>query len=716
MLQSIFLFSVGLLLLVVGGGWLSAGAAGLARRLHIPDVVAAIVVSIGTAFPVVMLSSAAAVMSKSAIAYGSVVGSLICSTALIAGISALRNPGPVQVKSLRTPAIIFFCAAALYCITAYLLREFPRWVGLVMVGIFMIIVILNRRYNLTLPDTEAVGRNGIPRTLPLELLLLGGGGLLAAVGAKLLAEHGSGIASVLGVPETVIGLILVPIGIFVPTLVTAIVKKDTTVLSIGNIIRTNVFILTLAFGMAVSLAPFEVPMGRLMLGRNASLLLDIPVMLVAMILLVIPTLIRKKLSRWQGIVLLCIYTTFCIFQWGGLATDSVYAEYSTTVFEQLNTYLKEVRFRISPASHYDTAVRDAFNASAVLQNPYIVSEDEQTMAHVAMMEMDADGTMWISYYANETTTAESNTDPNTYCVVVHFNPYTYEELGRTRFAVGDSIGDYTQTTVPPYDPVVTVMEDKVVVQFCSYVKGERAIGCFDVDKATLEKSNYRTNTLTYNGTRYPLTCSNLKSVYEAYSGNSIGDITMITFSTHFPQYNGEYYGVVNDLFDNSGYRSFLLKSADCVNWSIVHCFTEIPPTNEASICIKDDVVFMADRNNGFLTTFSITTGKVRHAKIPLVSRCKMCVYNYKGEVYLATNILSQYDPSTEGYRKNMGIFKVSDRLSFELQTKILTQSGIHYPDLCSDGNDLFLVWSEDRRHLDRRVQRSDIGFARILVQ
>lgn len=174
MLQSIFLFSVGLLLLVVGGGWLSAGAAGLARRLHIPDVVAAIVVSIGTAFPVVMLSSAAAVMSKSAIAYGSVVGSLICSTALIAGISALRNPGPVQVKSLRTPAIIFFCAAALYCITAYLLREFPRWVGLVMVGIFVVFIIFNRRYDLTLPDTVSAGRNGISRTLPVELLLLGG--------------------------------------------------------------------------------------------------------------------------------------------------------------------------------------------------------------------------------------------------------------------------------------------------------------------------------------------------------------------------------------------------------------------------------------------------------------------------------------------------------------------------------------------------------------
>ena len=56
------------------------------------------------------------------------------------------------------------------------------------------------------------------------------------------------------------------------------------------------------------------PVGKLLLGRNASLVLDIPLMLLVMLLLTVPALTKKRLSRWQGIALLCIYTAFCTFQ------------------------------------------------------------------------------------------------------------------------------------------------------------------------------------------------------------------------------------------------------------------------------------------------------------------------------------------------------------------------------------------------------------------
>ena len=42
--------------------------------------------------------------------------------------------------------------------------------------------------------------------------------------------------------------------------------------------------------------------------------LDIPLMLFVMAFLTLPPLATKNLSRWQGIVLLCIYAAFCVFQ------------------------------------------------------------------------------------------------------------------------------------------------------------------------------------------------------------------------------------------------------------------------------------------------------------------------------------------------------------------------------------------------------------------
>lgn len=318
MIQSVLLFAVGLLLLIKGGDWFVDGATGLARRFHLPDIiVGATVVSIGTTLPEVMVSATGAMLGQGAMAYGNAIGSIICNTALIAAISVTFNPGPVNVKTMKMPVIFFFSSAALYCLAAYLLGEFPRWMGFVMLAIFIVYLVLNVRQGLKHPEgVEEEEADAKPRTLVMELLLLIVGAALIAVGADLLVEHGTIIAQFLGVPETVIALTFVALGTSLPELVTTItsLRKGHASLGIGNVIGANVFNLVLVSGISVALAPFKVPVGKLLMGHNASLVLDIPVMLGVMLLLTVPALTRKKLDRWQGILLLCIYAAFCLFQ------------------------------------------------------------------------------------------------------------------------------------------------------------------------------------------------------------------------------------------------------------------------------------------------------------------------------------------------------------------------------------------------------------------
>ena len=45
-----------------------------------------------------------------------------------------------------------------------------------------------------------------------------------------------------------------------------------------------------------------------------SLVVDIPVMLFVMAFMTLPALKRGRLTRTQGIVLLCVYAAFCVFQ------------------------------------------------------------------------------------------------------------------------------------------------------------------------------------------------------------------------------------------------------------------------------------------------------------------------------------------------------------------------------------------------------------------
>ena len=376
MLVSVLLFAVGLVLLIKGGDWFVDGATGIAKRFHLPDiVVGATVVSIGTTLPEVMVSTTGALAGSGAMAYGNAIGSIICNTALIAAISIAVNPGPVNVKSMKTPIIFFFASAALYCLASYVLGEFPQWMGFVMLAIFVVYTLLTVRNGLKNPDTaeeeeeeETTGMPWLPlivvgvvallvalsgmffaetpvwfaailavvalavmlfgsklvkesdaeRGLIMELLLLVAGAAIIAVGADLLVEHGQVIAKGLGVPDTVVALLFVALGTSLPELVTTItsLRKGRASLGVGNVIGANVFNLVLVSGVAVSLAPFEVPCENFLLdtGLNMSLVFEIPVMLGVMSLMAIPALITKKLGRWQGIVLLGIYAAFCVCQ------------------------------------------------------------------------------------------------------------------------------------------------------------------------------------------------------------------------------------------------------------------------------------------------------------------------------------------------------------------------------------------------------------------
>ena len=319
MILSLLLFASGLFLLIRGGDWFVDGATAIARRFHLPDiVVGATVVSVGTTLPEVMVSAAGSLAGSGAMAYGNAIGSIICNTALIAGLSVACRPGPVDVPALKPPAAFFFGAAGLYCLAVYGLGRFPRWMGLLMLALFVVYMVRTIRSGMAASGPSSEKPDAEAACLRRELTMLVCGAAVIALGADLLVDHGRILARRLGVPETVVALLFVALGTSLPELATTLtsLKKGRASLGIGNVIGANVFNLVLVSGVAVSLAPFRVPAENRLLntGINLSLVFDIPVMLLVMALLVFPALARKRLERWQGITLLGIYAVFCLGQ------------------------------------------------------------------------------------------------------------------------------------------------------------------------------------------------------------------------------------------------------------------------------------------------------------------------------------------------------------------------------------------------------------------
>ncbi len=319
MLVPILLFILGLIFLIKGGDWFVDAATGIAHRFHMPELlIGATVVSIGTTLPEVMVSATSALGGHGEIAYGNAIGSVICNTALIAALTVAIRPGLVDRRALATPVAAFFLCAVAYCIPAYTRGRFDRVTGFILLALFalyMAYTVLQMKRNpaASQPTDYMAKPEG---SLQKDILMLVVGAAVIAVGANLLVDNGTLIAKALGVPESVIALTFVALGTSLPELVTAITSlvKGHGALSLGNVIGANIFNLVLVSGASAALAPFDIPTGTLFLGRPASLVVDLPLMILVMAVLTAPALLRGRLRRWQGVSLLCVYAAYCIFQ------------------------------------------------------------------------------------------------------------------------------------------------------------------------------------------------------------------------------------------------------------------------------------------------------------------------------------------------------------------------------------------------------------------
>ena len=327
----VLLFAFGLILLIKGGDWFVDGASGIAKRFRLPELlIGATVVSIGTTLPEVMVSATGAMQGAGAMAYGNAVGSIICNTALIAAVTITVRPAETDRRSLLIPVAFFFASAILFAFCTYFLGYFYRWMGIVLLAVFVGYIVLSsfqakRAATLLKPEdmpapsdansAEEAKPNG-KWGLIKEIAFLIAGAAIIALGANLLVDNGTQIAGILGLPQSVIALTFVALGTSLPELVTAIISlaKGHGELSLGNLIGANIFNIVLVLGLAVTIAPFALPAEATFFGVNRSLVIDIPVMFAVMLLLTLPALIRKKLSRRQGIALLLIYAAFCAVQ------------------------------------------------------------------------------------------------------------------------------------------------------------------------------------------------------------------------------------------------------------------------------------------------------------------------------------------------------------------------------------------------------------------
>ena len=306
----------GLTALYFGADWLVGGASKLAVKFGIsPLVVGLTVVAFGTSAPELFVSIGFNQGGYPDMALGNVIGSNICNIGLVLGVSAFICVLTIKNQLLLRDLPILVIASLVFCwmLMNGVIGRFEGcllFVAIIGYTIFQLILAKKVKDPEVLEEYETEFDPSAAAKEPvwklIVLILVGLAGLY--FGAEWLERGGVSIAKRMGVPEAVISLTLVAFSTSVPELATSIIaslKREGDII-VGNVIGSCIFNLLSVIGITAMITPIvttQIEMADLIVMGGFTALL-IPIMGS-----------RKRISRWEGGLLLAGYAGYCAFLW-----------------------------------------------------------------------------------------------------------------------------------------------------------------------------------------------------------------------------------------------------------------------------------------------------------------------------------------------------------------------------------------------------------------
>ncbi len=332
----------GMAAVIKGADWLVEGAAGVAKRLGMPEVViGATIVSLGTTSPEMAVSVLAAWSGNAGLALGNGVGSIIADTGLILGLGLLLTRLPADRFVLSRQGWVQVGSAVLLaglCYALFLwhgsalaadgepLARIGRGIGIVLVALLVAYLIISVRWARRHPGGEPhliedhgqVHTDHEPRHQTLRgLIFIGVAGLAVVVFAgEALVQSVTVVAVRWGVPQVVIASTIVALGTSLPELVVGMtaIRRGHPELLVGNVIGADILNVLFVIGFAALAAPLPIlePGTRF---PAIFLQLHLPTMLVMLLftrLCIFKAVRAGAFEKWMGVPLLLMYVAYLI--------------------------------------------------------------------------------------------------------------------------------------------------------------------------------------------------------------------------------------------------------------------------------------------------------------------------------------------------------------------------------------------------------------------
>lgn len=302
---SVILLIVGFVLLVKGADFLVDGAAGIAARFGIPQLVIGLtIVAMGTSAPEASVSITAALGGNAGISVGNIIGSNIFNILVILGITSVIAPISVRRSTLRYEApfmLIITVVLMLFGLGGEISRVEGVILWILFIAYLAYLFVAARRGSNDIDDLPA------QKKLWVQFALLIGGLAAVIIGGSIVVDNAVVIASALGMSDRLISLTVIAFGTSLPELVTGIaaVRRSNVDLAIGNIVGSNVFNILFVIGSSSLIIPITFA---------DKFLIDSVIALFAGLMLWFGAMNRdKKLKRPVGVLMLLSYAAYFVY-------------------------------------------------------------------------------------------------------------------------------------------------------------------------------------------------------------------------------------------------------------------------------------------------------------------------------------------------------------------------------------------------------------------
>jgi len=309
---SIVFLIIGLVLLVKGADYFVEGSSSIAKRFNIPSMVIGLtLVAFGTSSPELAVSVSGSLNQANGIVFGNVVGSNIVNVLFILGISAFITPISIKSKTIfkEMPFAILTTIALMLMVMDGLINGDP--ISVISRSEGWILLLFFAIYPYSMVEISIMGKEDSEEeilVLPIpKSIIFTIGGLVAIVfGADLVVNGASEIAALFGLSETLIGLTIVAIGTSLPELITSVVaaKKGENDIAVGNIVGSCIFNVLFVMGVSGVIYPVDIAI---------EYYADLWILLAAMLVVVPMMYTSKRISRWEGVLMMLGYVAYTVF-------------------------------------------------------------------------------------------------------------------------------------------------------------------------------------------------------------------------------------------------------------------------------------------------------------------------------------------------------------------------------------------------------------------